>query len=119
MKTIKYFLLLTLVVFVMSCESTTYDKISQTDKPVVTNPTYQKNIKPIMTSNCTSCHATGTGFPNLDNFTDVKLNCDTGNVLCRIDNPTACSGAIMPTSGRLPQATIDLIKLWKTQGFVN
>ncbi|MFM9988666.1 hypothetical protein [Flavobacterium sp.] len=97
-----------------ACQSNTYEEIT-----VVTNPTYTKNIEPIFKSQCTGCHATGTRFPNLDNYADVKLNCDSGDVICRIDDPTVCFGGIMPTSGRMPQTTIDMIKLWKSQGFVN
>jgi hypothetical protein len=99
-----------------SCQSNTYEELANASK--ITNPTYEKNIKPIMTSNCVGCHATGTRFPPLDNYNDVKLNCDTGDVICRIDDPTVCFGQIMPTAGRMQQTTIDLVKLWKTQGFV-
>jgi hypothetical protein len=96
-----------------SCQSNTYEEVSK-----VSNPTYEKNIKAVMATNCVGCHATGTRFPPLDNYEDVKLNCDTGDVICRIDVPSECFGQIMPTAGRMPQTTIDLVKLWKTQGFV-
>ena len=100
-----------------SCESNTYEEISQ-----ISNPTYDANIKAIFSANCTSCHsAKGTQQePYLTTYAEVKDGIENGVVLCLIDNPGDCFyDNIMPSSGRMPQTTIDLIKLWKTNGYIN
>lgn len=114
MKKIIIFLIVLTGVLVVSCESNTYDEISY-----VPNPTFSANIGPIIKTNCGSCHSGGKQFPNLESYAEVKDAILNGNLLCRIDAPDTCFGSIMPTSGRMPQTTIDMIKLWQTQGYVN
>lgn len=100
-----------------SCESNTYSEIA-----TVTNPTYQANIKAVFNSNCTSCHSpNGTDeSPYLTTYAEVKDAIENGVVICRIDNPSDCfSSDYMPQSGRMPQTTIDMIKLWQANGFIN
>jgi mono/diheme cytochrome c family protein len=113
-KTLAVFAIVASTLF--SCQSNTYDDISPKN---VTNPTYAKNIKPIFDANCVSCHSQlGTGqYPNLEVYSEVKDGCENGNVICRIDQ--TCGGDVMPPAGRMPQKTIDLIKLWKSQGYAN
>ena len=53
MKNLKIVLLAISGLFIVSCESTTVQDVSS----VVTNPTYNAHIKPVMTSKCTSCHS--------------------------------------------------------------
>lgn len=104
-----------------SCNSKSIKEL-QADEIVITNPTYTKDIEPIFKSQCTSCHGvSGTQqYPNLETYDEVKDAIENGVVICRIDNPDECStGKVMPQSGKMPQKTIDLIKLWKTQGFIN
>ena len=106
-----------------SCQSNTYEEISSKK---TTNPTYLRDVKPIIDSKCISCHSP-TGVRSdyqLVNYAQVKasaeLSVGNGGILCYIDNPTACSSsAIMPPSGRMAQSLIDLIKLWKQQGLAN
>jgi cytochrome c5 len=99
-----------------SCDSNTYEEVSK-----ITNPTYEANIKSIFSSNCTSCHSeSGTQqSPYLTTYAEVKDGIENGVVLCIIDNPEACFYSnIMPPAGRMPQTTIDLIKLWQTNGYI-
>jgi hypothetical protein len=105
MKNLNIILLAISGLFLVSCESTTIQDVSG----VVTNPTYNANIKPVMTSKCTSCHSNGNQYPNLETYAEVKDATQNGNLLCRLD---ATCGNIMPQSGRLPQATIDMINTW-------
>jgi hypothetical protein len=91
--------------FLVSCESNTIQDVST----VVVNPTYNANIKPVMTSKCIGCHSNGNQNPNLETYTQVKEATLNGSLLCRLD---ATCGNIMPQSGRLPQATIDMITKW-------
>jgi hypothetical protein len=112
MKKIIIVLILMISVFIVSCESSTYNEISVT----VTNPTYTANVEPVMTANCIGCHSVGGTFPTLTTYAEVKASASTGKLICRIDQ--SC-GSVMPPSGALTTPTIDMIKLWKQQGFVN
>ena len=103
---------LTSASMVTSCDSTTYQDISA----IVTDPTYSKNIEPIMAAKCTGCHSGGDQFPNLSTYEEVVDATADGKLLCRING--TC-GSIMPTSGKLPQATIDMIQLWADNEFPN
>jgi hypothetical protein len=102
----------------VSCESNTYTEIA-----TVKNPTYTINIEPVFRQNCIGCHnINGTSIP-LDTYVDVKDNCSTennGRILCYIDNPANCgkpASKLMPPIGRMPQTTIDMIKLWAAQNY--
>jgi hypothetical protein len=112
MKNIIIVLILMTGVFIVSCESNTYNEISV----VATNPTYTANIEPVMKANCIGCHSVGGTFPTLTTFAEVKASASTGKLICRIDQ--SC-GSVMPPSGALTTPTIDMIKLWQQQGFVN
>jgi hypothetical protein len=107
-----------IVLIFTSCESNTYSEIE--GETIVTNPTYQKDIKPIIDSNCISCHNDGTGiggFPLL-NYDDVRFATESGNLIFRID--TATGEQSMPLNGpKLSQSKIDLIKLWKANNYPN
>ncbi len=106
------------VVALVSCESNTYSEIE--GDTVITNPTYQKNIKPIIDANCITCHNNGTGiggFPLLT-YEDVRLATESGNLIFRIE--TATGEQSMPFNAqKLSQSKINLIKLWATNGFPN
>ena len=99
-------------VFIVSCESNTYNEISV----VVTNPTYTANIEPVMKASCVGCHSAGGTFPTLTTYAQVKTSTATGNLICRIGQ--TC-GSVMPPSGAMTTQTIEMIKLWQQQGFVN
>jgi len=96
--------------FLISCESTTIQDVSG----VVTNPTYNANVKEVMTSKCIGCHSVGGQYPSLTTYSQVKASSQNGNLLCRLD---ASCGNIMPQSGPLPQATINMINKWANNNF--
>lgn len=100
---------------VSSCDSTTYQDISA----VVTDPTYSKNVEPIIAAKCIGCHSTSGNDdqPYLENYDEVKDATQNGTLLCRIDG--SCGSVMPPTGGKLPQATIDMIQLWATNQFPN
>jgi len=114
MKKIKIFLILISGVFISSCESNTYDQISE----VNTNPTYTANVGPIIRANCSGCHSGGSQFPDLENYAQIKEATQNGDLICRIDQSQAC-GRVMPPSGSMTKGTIDMIKLWATNGYLN
>lgn len=114
MKTLKTTLLIAVTIgsIFISCESNTYEEIAG----VVDNPTYDANVKGIMEDKCNSCHNPEYGQePYLQTYALVKDACENGSVLCRIDD--TC-GAIMPTSGKMPKARIDIIQNWALQGYL-
>lgn len=111
MKNLKIVLLAISGLFLVSCESTTTQDISA----VVTNPTYNANVAGVMNAKCTGCHGGGNQYPNLETYAEVKDAAQNGTLLCRLD---ASCGSIMPQEGSLPQATITMITLWKTQGYL-
>lgn len=93
----------------ISCESNTYQEISED----ANKPTYTKNIEPIIRTNCLGCH--DTQYPSLQTYDEVKNAIVEGKLICRIDDQSC--GDVMPQSGRMPQNVIDMIKLWRDQGF--
>lgn len=96
----------------VSCESNTYEEIAG----VVDNPTYEANVKNIMTDKCNSCHNPDYGQePYLQTYTLVKEACENGSLLCKIDG--SC-GSIMPTEGKMPKARVDIIQNWALQGYI-
>lgn len=113
MKKIKIVAMIVSTVFMVSCTSNTYQDISAP----VTNPTYTKNIEPVIKANCTGCHA-GSQSPNLTSYTYVKDATQNGDLICRIDQTQAC-GRVMPQSGAMSRSTIDMIILWQQQGCIN
>ncbi|MBY0485632.1 MAG: hypothetical protein K2P85_00335 [Flavobacteriaceae bacterium] len=115
MKKVIIFLMAVGSLLTVSCESNTYGEVS-----VVTNPTYRDNIGPLFTAKCTGCHKNGDQLPDLQTYDEVKDAIVNGNVICLIDNPGECFfSGYMPPTGRMQQTTIDMVKLWKDQGFVN
>ena len=111
MKTIK----ILVVIFVfgaifVSCDSRTYDEIGG----YVENPTYNKDIKPIVNNRCVTCHYTN----NQDNITDlssynlVRNSFEFGNAVEYISN-----GRMPKNSAKLSNATIKLINKWVADGF--
>ncbi len=114
MKTLKITLIFAAVVgsFFVSCESNTYEEIAG----VVEFPTYEANVKGIVADKCNSCHNPEYGQePYLQTYAMVKDACENGSLLCNIDG--TC-GSIMPTSGKMPKARIDIIQNWAYQGYV-
>ncbi len=115
MKNIKIIALTLLAIIAISCESNTYEEVSG----VVANPTYAKNVQPIISANCVRCHNSSASSQSisLENYVDVKTAVTANALLCRIEGSNC--GDVMPQSGRMPQTTIDLIKRWANQGFTN
>lgn len=113
MKKIKIIIMFVSTAFMISCTSNTYQDISAP----VTNPTYAKNIEPIIKANCTGCHSGGQS-PELTSYSLVKDATQKGDLICRIDQTQAC-GRVMPQSGAMSRSTIDMIILWQQQGCIN
>lgn len=112
MKKVKIIFMVLVGIVIASCDSNTIQEI----QPVVTNPTYNANVKQVFSAKCVSCHtASGNQYPALANYNQVKDAIENGSVLCRIENQC---GDIMPPSGKMSQTIIDMINNWKNQGYV-
>ncbi len=79
--------------------------------------TYTKSIAPVVSKYCLGCHNTNNAASSggnvfLDNYTNVKTNAVSGNLLCSIDWSKTCSK--MP-KGNTPLAYCDIRKfvIWK------
>lgn len=82
--------------------------------------TYEGSIKQIMNTNCLGCHSAPpvNGAPfSLNTYERVKDRTENGNLIRAINRQTGESAA-MPPSGRMPQATIDMIEQWADEGFL-
>jgi hypothetical protein len=83
------------------------------EDPVVS---YETQIKPIMVAKCAPCHMPAGGHPSkYDNYDVVKANVD--KIIARIELDVT-DPLFMPlgATAKLPQAEIDLIKKWKSDG---
>ncbi len=81
------------------------------EMPVIvpaTGPSFDAKIKPLFTPEDVSCMEAIGGF-NLSKYADVKTA--AARIFARLDDGS------MPTSGRWPQADIDLFKSWIDAGF--
>ena len=112
-------LIITLVCLVFSsCTNDSESDLMEPDSPITL--TYEANIKPIMGNNCLGCHRSPpvNGAPfSLDTYERVKDQTENGNLLGAMNRQTG-EPAAMPPTGRLPQATIDLIAQWADEGFI-
>ncbi|MEL1241293.1 cytochrome c [Flavobacterium flavipallidum] len=143
MKKIILLIIVTILIILYSCDSNTYQDIEQdpaattqdnsgstgstsgsssgrtsgstSGSTTTSNVTYTTDVKPIITNNCVSCHFSGGESPALTTYTQVKNATSGGSLLCSIQ---AQGCKVMPRSGKMSQINIDLILLWKTQGYI-
>ncbi len=112
-------LIVTLVCIVFS--SCTNESESDLMEPDTTSTlSYEANIKQIIGNNCLGCHSAPpvNGAPfSLDTYDRVRDKVENGSLITVINRQTGESAA-MPPTGRLPQATIDLIEQWADEGFI-
>jgi hypothetical protein len=118
---IKLFIIIVLLTTSLSC---TNDSTSDITAPInnLEKIKYSTDIAPIISTNCLSCHASPpvNGAPmQLTTYDDVKNAILTRGLIDRISRAQGSAG-MMPNGGtRLPQATIDKIIKWQTDGFIN
>ena len=119
MKITQFIFAITFAFLILSCTNASEsDLIEQVDPEIVI--TYTEHIKPIFDSNCIACHSNppinGAGVP-LTTLSQVQSSIENTNLIDRI-NKQSGEGGFMPLGGsRMPQASIDLIIQWQTEGF--
>jgi hypothetical protein len=80
---------------------------------------YNKHIKPIIMSNCstTGCHVSGgTGPGDFTIFTELKDKVTNGKFKARVID---ADPSPMPAAGQLPAAQLNIIKCWLEKGANN
>ena len=119
MKPKNLFPMLVFAGFLFSCSNDNPDTLME-DMPNENAITYQQNVKSIIDNNCISCHAAtprnGAPMP-LITYDQVKNAIQNRGLLNRISLNNGNS-LLMPQSGRLPQATIDIVAKWQNDGFL-
>ena len=119
MKIIHLIFSITLAFLIISCTNASEnDLIDQIDPEQVI--TYSEHIKPIFDSNCVACHSNpainGAGVP-LTTLSEVQSSIENTDLIERINRQSG-EGGFMPLGGsRIPQASIDLIIQWQSEGF--
>lgn len=105
-----------LIVLLNSCDSRTYEEISD-NIPITTTVKYASDVKPIIEANCIVCHSAGgsAAFQPWTRYDQVKTHID--NILDRIQRPNG-DPQKMPQGGALSQPNIDIIKKWKSDGLI-
>jgi len=104
------------ILFVTSCESRTYEEISD-NTPITETVSYKTDIQPIIEANCISCHsAVGpASYKPFTNYNQVKTEID--NILDRIQRPNG-DPQKMPQGGSLSANQINIFKKWKADGLL-
>ncbi|MEC5157944.1 c-type cytochrome [Chryseobacterium sp. MP_3.2] len=112
----KLIIILLSTFYLFSCESRTYEEISD-QTPLNATIKYVDDVKPIIDANCIICHAPGGSgsFQILTNYNEVKMSID--EIINRIQKPIG-DPLKMPQGSTLPPQQIEIIKKWKTDGLL-
>jgi len=109
----KLFYILSGFVFLISCESRTYEEISD-NTPITEVVKYNTAVKTIIDNNCIGCHGAGS-FKPLTTYNDVKTNIDA--IINRIQRQNG-DPLKMPQGGSLSGSQINVIVQWKADGLL-
>ncbi len=112
----KTIIILISIFFLNSCESRTYEEISD-QTPLNATIKYVTDVKPIIDANCIICHAPGgsASYQILTNYNEVKMSID--EIINRIEKPIG-DPLKMPQGSALPPQQIEIIKKWKADGLL-
>lgn len=122
MKNLTHIALLFSVFLLVGCSNDSESDLMENQDPPTTGEkvTYNANISSVMSNNCVSCHKSppvnGAPFA-LTTYEEVKAIAENGSLMTAISKQSGESLA-MPPSGRLPQATIDLVQKWIDDGLL-
>lgn len=102
-----------LILSTVSCESSTYEEISD-NTPMTDLVRYESNVKPVIENSCISCHSSSS-FRPLSNYNEVKDNIDI--IINRIQRPNG-DPLRMPQGGSLSSNQINVFIKWKNDGLI-
>ena len=104
-----------LILLFSNCTSDSTDDLTT---PAPAAITYDSNIKSIINTSCATsgCHnsASNSAGLTLENYSQVRNAFMNRNALGRMENVNAP----MPPPGNLPNTTIQIIKNWRDQGYL-
>jgi mono/diheme cytochrome c family protein len=107
----------TFLVMLLSCENNSPADLE--DSTVADVVTYKNTVKAIIDTNCISCHGTvpTNGAPmSLATYADVKASVLNLGTIDRIMRQSGDPLKMPLGPTRLPQARIDAVVKWQTQG---
>ena len=111
----KLFLLFIFGVFLSNCTSDSTDDLTL---PIPAAVTYTQNVKPILDTSCATsgCHNATSSAAGLvlETYVQAKDAFENRFALGRMQS----QGASMPPSGNLPDTTIEIMKDWRDQGYL-
>ena len=111
----KISLLFIFTILLTSCSSDSTDDLTI---PIPNTITYTQNIKAITDTSCATsgCHnaTSNSSGLTLETYIQVKDAFVNKNALVRMESTTAS----MPPSGNLPSTSIQMIKNWRDQGYL-
>jgi hypothetical protein len=101
-----------------SCSDTSPEDLVD-DSPITQVVTYQENVLPIVQSQCLSCHndTFASGNNSYSTYAQFRDATENGNVIDRITRNIG-DPLLMPQGNKLPQASIDLILQWQSDGYL-
>jgi hypothetical protein len=107
------FSLITMFGFIITLNSCTKD-VTKPDPIIEEKITFDANIEPILTTNCSPCHAYGGSEINYSTY----MNAANGiTSIINRSNKTKGEDGFMPKSGdKLSQTDLDLLAKWKADG---
>ncbi|RSK39701.1 hypothetical protein [Mangrovimonas spongiae] len=113
----KNLVILLFTISALSCTNTSEDDLID-QIPIEDVVTYTNHVKPIIDTNCLTCHSNpptnGTSL-SLTTYSQVKSAVENNNLIGRISSQDP--SFLMPFGGqRLPQNLIDLIIQWDDDG---
>ncbi|MBL3550480.1 hypothetical protein JML65_23185 [Chryseobacterium sp. KMC2] len=111
MRKLTYLVILSSVGILNSCDSRTYEEISD-NTPITLPVKYTADVKPIIDNNCIGCHSAGS-FKPLVTYDQAKNNID--GILDRIQRPNG-DPEKMPKGGSLSATQINIFIKWKADG---
>ena len=116
-----FLIILILSLFVLpGCYYDTEEELYGATACDTTQVTYSLSVKPIIDSNCNSCHSTSSaqGGVILDTHSSLKGYADSGKLLGAIRHEPSYSP--MPKGGsKLNQCSIATIEKWVAEGSLN
>lgn len=114
--TMKLFVPVLGFLMLMSCDTKTYEDISD-NTPITETVTYNKQVKTVLQNNCLACHSASgaASYYPLSDYTAAKNAID--NIIDRIQRANG-DPLKMPQGGTLSQDNINMIIKWKADGLL-
>ena len=111
----KLTVLLLLTTLMMGCANDSTDDLTVAPPTVIT---YEKDVRTIMNQSCATsgCHnaASNSAGLTLETYTQVRNAFETRGALNRMESATNS----MPPQGNLPEPTLNIIRTWITNGYI-